>query len=355
MAPTEPLPDTTDLLLRLDAALRERVGLLERLHEEQTDCYRLFHGAVEGAPGLTVDRYGPLLLVQTFRSPLPDGALDAVHGAVQAALGVPLLPVWNHRGGARSAKDFDNFHEADAAAAAFHVGQECGARFAVRGRHRGLDPLHFLDFRVVRRWLREHAAGADVLNLFAYTCTAGVAAAVGGASRVLDVDFAASALDVGARNARLNGLAGDAIERLQSDYFVAARQLAGLPVKGRAARRRRWMRVQPRQFDITVLDPPTFARSPFGTVDLVRDYPSVLKPALLATRPGGTLIASNHVSTVSWEDWIRAVRRSADKAGRPIADVQRLMPELDFPSPDGRPPLKVALLRLSEQPGPRPR
>jgi 23S rRNA (cytosine1962-C5)-methyltransferase len=350
-----PLPDTPDLLLRVETALADRAALFERLHEEQTDCYRLLHGAVEGAPGLTVDRYGPLLLVQTFRAPLPEGALDALHGAAQAALGVPLLPVWNHRGGARSAKDFERFHAADEAAGAFHVGHEGGTRFAVRGRHRGLDPLHFLDFRVVRRWLGENAAGADVLNLFAYTCTAGVAAAVGGASRVVDVDFAASALDVGARNARLNGLDASTVERLQSDYFVAARQLAGLAVKGRAARRRRWMRVQPRQFDITVLDPPTFAKSPFGTVDLVRDYPSVLKPALLATRPGGTLIASNHVSTVTWEDWIRGVRRSADKAGRPIADVQRLMPELDFPSPDGRPPLKVAVLRLSKDPGARSR
>lgn len=355
MSDPMPLPDAPELLARLQRALDQRAPLLERLHAEQTDCYRLMHGAVEGAPGLTVDRYGPLLLIQTFRAPLPEGAVEAIQGAVQPALGVPLLPVWNHRGGARTSKDFARFHEADAAAEAFHVGHERGVRFAVRGRHRGLDPLHFLDFRVVRRWLGENARGADVLNLFAYTCTAGVAAAVGGARRVLDVDFASSALDVGARNARLNAVGGEDIERLQSDYFVAARQLAGLAVKGRAARRRRWTRIQPRRFDITVLDPPTFSKSPFGTVDLVRDYPSVLKPALLATRPGGTLIAANHVSTVAWEEWIERVRRSAQKAGRPVDHVERLMPEADFPSPDGRPPLKVALLRLSEDPGPQPR
>jgi 23S rRNA (cytosine1962-C5)-methyltransferase len=350
MADAPPLPDAPALGEALTRAVAARAGLLDALHAEGTDCYRLLHGAVEGAPGLTVDRYGPLLLVQTFRAPLPDGGLAALHDAAQAALGLPLVPVWNHRGGARTARDFARFHAVDPAAEAFHTGHEVRLRLAVRARHRGLDPLHFLDFRMVRRWLQEHAAGAEVLNLFSYTCSAGVAAAVGGASRVLDVDFAASALDVGARNARLNKVPASVSERLQSDFFVAARQLAGLPVKGRAARRRRWMRVQPRQFDITVLDPPTFARSPFGTVDLVRDYPSVLKPALLATRPGGTVLAANHVSTVPWADFEKVVRRCAEKAGRPVSHVERLLPESDFPSPDGQPPLKVALLRLAADP-----
>ncbi|MEC8424752.1 MAG: class I SAM-dependent methyltransferase [Myxococcota bacterium] len=276
MSDDHALPGTAVLASRLEAALGRRAALFEQLHDEGTDCYRILHGSVEGAPGLTVDRYGPLLLFQTFRDPLPPGALEALHGPAQAALGLPLLPLWNHRAGARTASDFERFHAADPAVQAYHVGHELGLRVAVRGRHRGLDPLHFLDFRVVRRWLLDHASGADVLNLFAYTGTAGVAAAAGGASHVVDVDFAASALDIGSRNARLNGLPPGRLERLQSDFFVAARQLAGLPVKGRAARRRRGLRIHPRQFDITILDPPPGGRSPFGTVDLVRDYPSVV-------------------------------------------------------------------------------
>ena len=63
-------------LRALIAAARERRhALLTSL--PQTDCYRLLHGAVEGWPGLTVDRYGPLLVVQTFREPLTS-ALQAV-------------------------------------------------------------------------------------------------------------------------------------------------------------------------------------------------------------------------------------------------------------------------------------
>ena len=48
----------------LRAAYLNREALLSELHRQATDCYRLFHGSQEGSPGLTVDRYGPLLLVQ---------------------------------------------------------------------------------------------------------------------------------------------------------------------------------------------------------------------------------------------------------------------------------------------------
>ncbi len=53
------------------SGLRARAELLPTLHAEGTDCYRLFHGATEGLPGCTLDRYGDLLLWQTFREP-PD-------------------------------------------------------------------------------------------------------------------------------------------------------------------------------------------------------------------------------------------------------------------------------------------
>ena len=53
------------------SGLRARAELLPTLHAEGTDCYRLFHGATEGLPGCTLDRYGDLLLWQTFRDP-PD-------------------------------------------------------------------------------------------------------------------------------------------------------------------------------------------------------------------------------------------------------------------------------------------
>ena len=54
----------------LTLALESRKSLLDQLHAESTQCYRMFHGSVEGAPGLTVDRYGDLILAQSFHQPL---------------------------------------------------------------------------------------------------------------------------------------------------------------------------------------------------------------------------------------------------------------------------------------------
>ena len=62
----------------LRAALDRRTTLLDQLHQKDTDCYRLFHGSQEGAPGLTLDRYGEQLMVQSFHTPLARPALLAL-------------------------------------------------------------------------------------------------------------------------------------------------------------------------------------------------------------------------------------------------------------------------------------
>jgi len=223
-----------------------------------------------------------------------------------------------------------------------HVCREAGASFAVRARHRGQDPWLFLDLRAGRRRLRELAPGRSVLNLFAYTCAAGVAAARAGASEVWNVDFSRSALEVGRRNAELNGVS---MRFVQEDCLPVLRQLAGLPVKGRGSFRD-YERFEPRTFDVVFLDPPAWAKGPFGAVDVERDYASLFKPALLATAPGGTVIATNHVASVVREDWASALGRCAEKAGRPLAGIELLGPDADFPSRDGNPPLKIAVCRL---------
>lgn len=317
--------------------------MIQRWHEEGSDTYRLFHGAIEGAPGVTLDRYGPSLLLQSFREPVGAALFDEIQGSCEELLGSPLSFVYNHRGKEKG-EHFESWHEPVQEALAPVVCQELGVQYWNIARHRGIDPLFFLDFRVARRWLLAHSAGKSVLNLFAYTCTGGVAAAKAGATEVCNVDFAGTALEWGRKHAALNGLEDAPIEWMQEDVIPVLRQLAGLPLKGRArARRKKVTPIKARQFDIVVLDPPTWSKSPWGAVDLVRDYQSLFKPALLATKEGGVLLATNHVSTVDREQWCESLRRCATKAGRPLKDLALLMPEADFPSPDQNPPLKMAL------------
>lgn len=323
----------------LSRALDARGDWLATCSERGTDCVRLLHGAVEDAPGTAIDRYGDILLVQTWREPLAAGELDALAAVVEERIGA-LTPVWNNRrygrrGGTR--REFELDHAVDLPDEL--VGREEGLHFDVNPRHGGRDPLVFLDFRAGRRRVRAHSEGKSILNLFSYTCTMGVAAAVGGATDVLNVDFARSALDVGQRNATLNQVAMD---ELQADCLPAMRLLAGLSAGGRRGKRGKLPKIEARTYDLVVLDPPRWARSSFGAVDVVRDYQSLFKPALLATAPGGALLATNNVASVSWEDWVEQLLRCATKAGRPLGSIERVAVDPDFPSPDGQSPLKMA-------------
>ena len=338
------MPDS--LIPLLAVALDARAALLPRLHAEQTDAYRLFHGSVEGHPGLTIDRYGDLLLVQCFHSPLTAETLTALEAFYAAKL-PGLTLVYNDRSHANSRIGNPLPAEQLAAAMMPRVMHEIGVTYRIVGRHAGQDPWLFLDLRAARRRVMQEVPGKSLLNLFAYTCGVGVAAAKAGARFVVNVDFADSSLQVGKENARINEL----LVRprfVKCDVFAAMRQYAGIgqPERVRGKVMPPFPKLDAQTFDLVFLDPPGFAKSPFGVVDLVNDYASVFKPALLCTSEGGTLICTNNVADVQRDAWLDQLQRSAAKAGRPIRDLEWIMPEADFPSSDGQPPLKIVLLRV---------
>lgn len=334
------MPDLTSLLKNAD---KHRAELLIQLQEENTTCYRLFHGTNEGVSGLTIDRYGPQLLIQTFHEALSTDQVDLISDHYASLFDIKEV-VYNDRS-ARNSRREDEYDKRGLEL----VGQELGINYRVRGKHAGQDPLLFLDMRVGRRYVQEHSKDKTVLNLFSYTCGVGVCAAAAGASQVVNVDFAERNLDVGRENAELNQLSEDRIEFIQSDFFTAAKQFAGIPIKQRVKRGqkpRQYLKLEEQQFDLVYLDPPRWAKSPFGTVDLIRDYQSVLKPSILSTKSGGTLVCTNNVAKVEMDEWLDLVKRCANKAGQPVVDYELLQPEIDFPSVDGQHPLKIAVLHF---------
>jgi 23S rRNA (cytosine1962-C5)-methyltransferase len=348
-AASPPTQTTAGLVSR---ALSRRKSLLTALASEGTDCYRLFHGVAEGRPGLAIDRYGPILLVQTWREPLSAAELEACHRLVEESLAVRLHAVWNHRNKKRT-EPFSRFHAP--AIPDDPVGTELGLAYDVAPRHRGLDPFLFLDLRAGRRRLLEAAKGRSILNLFSYTCAFAVVACAAGAKEVWNVDFSESALAVGARNLERNGIGGETgrVRFVAEDVFPVVRQLAALPVANRGSRKgrstsrpRSFERFEKRSFDVVILDPPRWSKGPFGAVDVVRDYAALLKPVLLATAEGGRVLATNHAPEVEVDCWVETMSRCGEKCGRPLREVEVIAPEGDFPSFDGAPPSKVAWIAV---------
>lgn len=327
----------------ISQAWQNRSDLKAQWHEEKTDCYRIFHGTNEGLPGATLDRYGPLLILQTFHQAVTNDELAQIHEFAAEEL-PDLHLVYNDRSrdNSRIQTMSSDAHQLDSQPM---EANELGVKYRVQGRHQGQDPWLFLDLRAGRRYIKAQSEGKTVLNLFSYTCGIGIAAGVGGAKRVVNVDFAESSLAVGIENASLNNL--QQVKFIQSDVFPAIKQFANLPISVRRGKKLpKYPKHKPEQFDLVFLDPPRWAKSAFGNVDLIRDYQSLFKPSLLATKDGGQLICCNNVAQVDRDEWIESLKRCAIKIGRPLKRIEILLPDADFPSPDGNPPLKIAICHL---------
>jgi 23S rRNA (cytosine1962-C5)-methyltransferase len=206
---------------------------------------------------------------------------------------------------------------------------EVGVGYEVRPAA-GLSAGLFLDMREVRQWLNSACGGRAVLNLFAYTCSLGVCAALGGAERVVNVDISRPYLEWGKANYALNGLAVEERDFIYGDAFDWL---------SRFARRRQ-------AFDVVVVDPPSFSSTPFS---VTRDYPRLVAAAARVVAPGGVLLAAtNHAQTsdARFDAWLREGLSQAARRGISVARWHE--PSIDFPVPRGeRPYLKVRALELS--------
>jgi 23S rRNA (guanine2445-N2)-methyltransferase / 23S rRNA (guanine2069-N7)-methyltransferase len=171
-------------------------------------------------------------------------------------------------------------YEKVGAEARFHTVREDRYRFLVNFADY-LDTGLFLDHRLTRRRIGQLAPGRSFLNLFAYTGTATVYAAGGGATSSTTVDMSRTYLDWAKRNLDLNGLAGP------QHGFVQADCLAWLEDEARAPRRR---------FGLVFVDPPTLSRSKRMTreFDVQRDHAALLRRVAALLEPGGTIVFSNN-------------------------------------------------------------
>ncbi len=158
----------------------------------------------------------------------------------------------------------------------FLLVQEGGLTFRVN-LHDYLDTGLFLDHRPLRQRLRSLAHGRRVLNLFAYTATASVYAAAGGARSTTSVDLSATYLEWAARNFVLNDLGGPSNQLVQADTLG-------------------WLRHDRGRYDLIYVDPPTFSNSSRAQdFDVQRDHPELLALCAARLAPSGLILFSTNL------------------------------------------------------------
>ncbi len=283
--------DRRFLLRRLERALRLR----ERLFDEP--YYRLVHAEADGLPGLIVDRYGAVVVVQSNAAGiarLEPLVLDAL-----AALLRPRAIVLRNDSPARAQEGLQR--EAGVALGALgepSLIHESGSVFPV-------DPLAgqktgwFFDQRQNRRFVAGLARGARVLDLYCGSGGFAVQAARRGAREVIGIDRSEPALAVAAEAARLNQV--DAICRFRRAEILG--EAAGLAETGE-------------RFDLVIADPPAFAKSRKEVPAALRGYRKLARLAASLTAREGILFLASCSYHIGAADFAEAVRRGLADAGR---------------------------------------
>ena len=281
---------------RFFARLLERaLRLRERLYDRP--FYRLVHAEADGLPGLVVDRFGEVLVVQANAAGM--GRLEPVILETLQQLLSPRAIVLRNDSPARTLEGLELETRVAIGSVAGPIDlEEGGAVFAadvLAGQKTGW----FYDQRDNRRFVAGLAAGARVLDLYCYGGGFAVTAAHKGAETVLGIDRSAPALALAEASAERNGIETRCAFR-RGEVFAEAAALAG---KGE-------------RFDIVIADPPPFARSKKDAPAALRGYRKLARLAAGLTAPGGFLFLASCSHNVAPGDFSEAARRGLADAGR---------------------------------------
>jgi 23S rRNA (guanine2445-N2)-methyltransferase / 23S rRNA (guanine2069-N7)-methyltransferase len=248
------------------------------LKKEGATCYR-FYDADLPEYAFSVERYGDYLHVQENERPQTVDPLKAesrLHDALVAlaeVTGVDRHRIFvKQRGRQRGTSQYEKMGETGAV----QVVNEGGLRFQVNLVDY-FDTGLFLDHRPMRQRIRTLAAGQDFLNLFAYTGSASVYAAAGGARSTTTIDLSATYLEWARQNMALNGFDG------RNHRFEQADVLS-------------WLARARGKYGLIYVDPPTFSNSKSmrRDLDVQRDHVPLLRQVGRLLTPGGTILFSNN-------------------------------------------------------------
>ncbi len=288
--------------------VRAQQGLTDT---EQTNVYRLINGEGDGMPGLIIDFYNGIAVMQMhsigmylIRHQLTD-ILSEIYGSRLKAVYDKSESTLPFKANLGAKNEFLLGTEGEVQVS------EHGNRFIINvctGQKTGF----FIDQRENRHLLSHYVTGKSVLNMFCYTGGFSVYSLSSGASMVHSVDSSAQAMEITARNVELNGFANDRHTSFVTDAFEF---LAGIKD----------------MYDVIVLDPPAFAKHMDALDNALMAYKRINARAIDQIRSGGILFTFSCSQVVSRDNFRKSVFAASANTGRHVRILHQLTQPPDHP------------------------
>jgi len=248
------------------------------LKSEQIECYRAYDADIPEY-NVAVDVYGEYLVIQEYAAPTniePEKVAKRLQEVIYWAPKVLNVPTDRVVLKTRAKQKGSNQYQKVDKSKQSIVVTEYGAKLKVN-LWDYLDTGLFLDHRKTRQIVAKKAKGKSLLNLFAYTGSVSLQAALHGADAITTVDMSNTYLNWAQDNFALNNLSGHKYQFIQADCL-------------------QWLKANRQEFDLVFIDPPTFSNSKrMGeSFDVQRDHVSLISDALHSLAPDGELIFTNN-------------------------------------------------------------
>ncbi len=280
----EPAKITLDAGAQMFAnRLRKNMRTLGKWARQQGhECFRLYDADMPEY-AFAIDCYGQRIHMQEYKAPASINEEDAAQRRRQAYQALCLvmqetrkIPTEHISLKVREKQKGREQYRPNQSEGEDILVTEGDAQFIVN-LERYLDTGLFLDHRPIRHWVSQHSADCRFLNLYCYTGTVTVHAALGGAASSTSVDMSRTYLQWAQRNFTLNGIDSAQHELVQSDCLSFLKDCQ-------------------EQYDLIFLDPPTFSnsKSTETVLDVQRDHQELIDHCMRLLAPNGLLIFSNN-------------------------------------------------------------
>src|SRR5690554_6228580 len=266
----------------------------EKLIEHSINGYRGVHGENDGFPGLILDVYAQVGVLKIY-SEIWKPYLDVLITEMQNQFALKTIVIRFSRKIAQ--RNTFSFQEGDVIGEELPIEKvgfdEYGVRFFAYTKS-GHKTGFFLDQRPNRLWVQKNANGKKVLDVFSYVGGFGIHALKGGAQSLTSIDISSQAMEVAAENVAINHLDDKKWTPLVVDAFDALDDL----IK------------QKTQFDIVIIDPPSFAKQASEVPNALKQYERLAKLGKELLTKNGTLILGSCSSRITLEEF-EEVHKSA--------------------------------------------